>query len=33
MRASGFPGAKVQPLAAAGKGKNLLALMGAKEYY
>jgi hypothetical protein len=33
MMASGFHGTKVPLLAAAGQGKNLLALIGAKEYY
>jgi hypothetical protein len=33
MRVFGFPGVEVPPVAAAGKGKNLLALTGAKEYY
>jgi hypothetical protein len=30
MRASGFTGVEVPPVAAAGPGKNLLALIGAK---
>ena len=32
-RTSDFLGPEVLPVIAAGQGKNLLALIGAKEYY
>jgi hypothetical protein len=33
VKTSDFPGVEVLPVVAVGQGKNLLALIGAKEYY